>query len=103
VHGSPCGDRETGAPFASTGWPTKKAATARGAQHFTDHKLGAEIQAALLQALGETEDPEAVDLDAVRAKAIGDSEHSPMQELDDFRADQGLAVVDGSAVSVEDL
>lgn len=36
IQGSPCGD--AGIPFASTGWPTKKAATARGQQHFDEHK-----------------------------------------------------------------
>lgn len=30
VRGSLCGDRETGRPFHSDGWPTKKAALARG-------------------------------------------------------------------------
>ncbi len=34
VQGSPCGDP----PFTSKGWPTKKAALARGAQHFAEHK-----------------------------------------------------------------
>lgn len=32
VSGDPCG------PFVSSAWPTKKAATARGAQHFAEHK-----------------------------------------------------------------
>ncbi len=32
-----CGD-VGGAGFTSTGWPTKKAATARGRQHFDEHK-----------------------------------------------------------------
>jgi hypothetical protein len=36
--GSVCGDPATGVPFHSTGWPTKKAAKARGAQHFAEHK-----------------------------------------------------------------
>jgi hypothetical protein len=38
VQGSPCGDPATGQPFVSTGWPTKKAALARGQQHFAEHK-----------------------------------------------------------------
>jgi hypothetical protein len=25
-------------PFSSSGWPTKKSATARGAEHFAEHK-----------------------------------------------------------------
>ncbi len=62
-----CGDLE-GPPFSSSGWPTKKAATARGAQHFAEHK-------------GE----------------------GPMQELHDFREDQGLVVNDDGSVSVKDL
>jgi hypothetical protein len=33
---SPCG--ADGVPFSSSGWPTKKAATARGAEHFAEHK-----------------------------------------------------------------
>ena len=36
VKGSGCGDN--GMPFTSSGWPTKKAATARGRQHFDEHK-----------------------------------------------------------------
>ncbi len=36
VAGSPCGDK--GVPFTSTGWPTKKTATARGQEHFDEHK-----------------------------------------------------------------
>lgn len=35
VQGSPCGDAQ---PFSSSGWPTKKSATARGQQHFDEHK-----------------------------------------------------------------
>jgi hypothetical protein len=38
IRNSICGDLATGAPFTSTGWPTKKAATARGQQHFDEHK-----------------------------------------------------------------
>lgn len=37
VDGSPCGV-PGGDPFTSTGWPTKKAATERGAQHLYEHK-----------------------------------------------------------------
>ena len=36
VQGSPCGSADK--PFVSSGWPTKKAALARGAQHFAEHK-----------------------------------------------------------------
>ena len=36
VQGHPCG--ADGNAFTSTGWPTKKAALARGAQHFAEHK-----------------------------------------------------------------
>lgn len=36
VSGQPCGDAGVG--FRSTGWPTKKAAAARGEQHFAEHK-----------------------------------------------------------------
>lgn len=38
IQGSPCGDPGTGRPFHSSGWPTKKIAQARGAQHFAEHK-----------------------------------------------------------------
>lgn len=69
VQGSLCGDVASGTPFVSAGWPTKKAATARGAQHFAEHK-------------GE----------------------GAMQEIHDFRTDQGLAVdADGNVVRLEDL
>jgi hypothetical protein len=37
VQGSACGDKITGAPFASSGWPTKATAIARGREHFDDH------------------------------------------------------------------
>jgi hypothetical protein len=37
VQGDGCHSAE-GVPFSSTGWPTKKAALARGAQHFAAHK-----------------------------------------------------------------
>ena len=40
VQGDPCGDP----PFSSNRWPTKKAATARGAQHFDAHKVKAPMQ-----------------------------------------------------------
>lgn len=36
VNDGTCGDEN--ASFSSTGWPTKKAATARGQEHFNDHK-----------------------------------------------------------------
>ena len=67
VADSPCG-QTGGAPFSSSGWPTKKSATARGTQHFAEHK-------------GE----------------------GVMQELHDFRVDQGLTVNDDGSVSVKDL
>ena len=38
IENSRCGNPETGQPFVSTGWPTKKVALARGAEHFDDHK-----------------------------------------------------------------
>jgi hypothetical protein len=38
IQGSPCGDPAAGVPFRSTGWPTKATATARGAEHFAEHK-----------------------------------------------------------------
>lgn len=65
VKGDRCGED---VPFASTGWPTKKSAAARGAQHFAEHK--------------------------------GDG---VMQEIGEFRKDQGLVVADDGSVSVEDL
>lgn len=37
VSGSLCGSPD-GPPFSSKGWPSKKAATARGEQHFAEHK-----------------------------------------------------------------
>jgi hypothetical protein len=37
VDGSPCGE-PVGQPFHSSGWPTKAVASARGAQHFAEHK-----------------------------------------------------------------
>lgn len=36
VAGSACGGN--GVPFASTGWPTKATALARGREHFDDHR-----------------------------------------------------------------
>lgn len=36
IAGSPCGDK--GVPFHSSQWPTKKAAAARGQEHFDEHK-----------------------------------------------------------------
>lgn len=38
IDGSPCGDPATGQPFSTIGWPTKKIAQARGAEHFAEHK-----------------------------------------------------------------
>lgn len=37
---SPCGDPNTGQPFVSSGWPTKKVAEARGLQHIDEHEGG---------------------------------------------------------------
>jgi hypothetical protein len=37
IQGSLCGE-PGGDPFASTGWPTKVAATERGREHFAEHK-----------------------------------------------------------------
>lgn len=39
VEGSPCGE-SGGRPFHSSGWPTKKVASARGVQHFDEHTSG---------------------------------------------------------------
>jgi hypothetical protein len=90
VAGNPCG------PFRSSEWPTKKSATARGQQHFDEHKLGADLIAARLAATeaGEDFDGEAF---------ITAHEHDRMQELHDFREDQGLVVNDDGSVSVKDL
>ena len=141
VQGDPCGDP----PFSSTGWPTKKAATARGGQHFAEHKLGAEIReavtaaerAAVAKALAAAErttiakavaavkDPTdetavviaraeavaavtaeakaGVDRQSIAAAVAKESDHSVMQELHDFRVDQGLVVNDDGSVSVKDL
>lgn len=38
IANSRCGNTETGQPFLSTGWPTKKTALARGQEHFDEHK-----------------------------------------------------------------
>lgn len=38
IANSKCGDPETGQPFHSDGWPTKKVALARGQEHFDEHK-----------------------------------------------------------------
>lgn len=66
-----CGDRETGTQFASTGWPTRETAEARGQEHFTEHTTGI--------------DP--------------DAETVPTSSLEDFRAKHGLTVnPDGKAV-----
>lgn len=37
IEGSGCGV-PGGVPFISSGWPSKKVAQARGAQHFAEHK-----------------------------------------------------------------
>lgn len=37
IQGSACGDAAGGVPFASTSWPTKATALARGREHFDDH------------------------------------------------------------------
>lgn len=67
VKGSPCG--VVGAnpqPFTSTGWPTKKAAMARGAQHFAEHRGDGHMQDLhefrAEQGLGVTNDGRAVEL-----------------------------------------
>lgn len=69
VKGSPCGDRDAGAAFASTGWPTKATATARGAEHFADHKGEAPMsELAVFRAkhnLGVTDDGAAVSLEDI--------------------------------------
>ena len=74
VSGDPCWNAD-GLPFRSSGWPTKKSATARGAQHLAEHK----------------------------ANLTPDSEPAPMQSMDDFIREQGLVVNDDGSVSVEDL
>lgn len=67
VQGDPCHGPD-GVAFRSSEWPTKKSATARGAQHFASHK-----------------------------------DQTPMQELHDFRVENGLVVADDGSVKVEDL
>jgi hypothetical protein len=83
VVGAPC-HGVSGQPFSSSGWPTKKVAAARGAQHFTEHKLGAEIL-------------EALALEDARVRGEG--------SLDEFRAEHGLVAHDNGthAVRIEDL
>ena len=96
-----CGDH--GVPFRSTLWPTKKTAAARGAEHFSDHKLGAEIieaRAAL------PEDATFEQHNKVRNDVIKSSEHKVQSELADFLAEHGLAPhPDGSGrcIRIEDL
>jgi hypothetical protein len=74
VQGDPCHGVD-GRAFRSTRWPTKKAATARGAQHLAEHKANLE--------------PEA--------------EAQLMQPMQEFIRDQGLVVNDDGSVSVEDI
>lgn len=90
-------------PFSSSGWPTKKSATARGRQHFDDHKLGAEIQQAMTAAVAEAGDPTEVDREAIRARVIEESKFAVTQEMSEFLKDQGLVVNDDGSVSVKDL
>lgn len=107
-------------PFSSTLWPTKKAAIARGAQHFSEHRLGAEIReavggaeaAAVEAARAKAKDQSkldhkaimaTVDREVIRARVIKASKFAVMQELHHFRKDQGLVVNDDGSVSVEDL
>ena len=64
VQGSPCGDE---VPFASTGWPSKKVALARGQEHFDEHK-GDGVMSSLddfrtKHKLGVTDDGVAVSLE----------------------------------------
>lgn len=44
IAGSQCGDPNTGVGFTSPGWATKKAALARGQEHFNEHKHPGEAQ-----------------------------------------------------------
>lgn len=64
VSGSPCGGEE---PFASTGWPTKASALARGQEHFDDHRGVAPMSTLedfrAKHGLGVTEDGKAVSLE----------------------------------------
>lgn len=69
IKGSPCGDAASGAPFVSTGWPTKATAEARGQQHFDEHK-GISVMQTLEdfraeQGLGVNEDGQAVSLEDI--------------------------------------
>jgi hypothetical protein len=110
VVGAPC-HGVSGQPFSSSGWPTKKVAAARGAQHFTEHKLGAEILAALAledaRVRGEGQEDGLTDeqREKVRADVIERSEHSVSQSLEEFRAEHGLVAHDNGthAVRIEDL
>lgn len=121
VKGDLCGDQAVGGGgFRSSEWPTKDTALARGEQHFSEHRLGAEIRGALeaaeseavAKALKAAKNPDEVDQVAVRGDvdhaAVRDavvkkSKHAPMQELHDFRADKGLVVADDGSVSLEEL
>ena len=73
VSGDPCWTTD-GVPFRSSGWPTKKSAAARGAQHLAEHKAN-----------------------------LTGGDPQPMQDLHEFRAEHGLVVNDDGSVSVEDL
>lgn len=66
VQGSPCGE-PGGAPFASTGWPTKASATERGREHFAEHR-GEGVASSLEEfrakhGLGVNDDGKAVSLE----------------------------------------
>jgi hypothetical protein len=72
----PVTDGTCGAPggpaFASTGWPSRTIAEARGLEHFTEHRTGA--------------DP--------------DAETVPMSTLEDFRGRHGLTPTENGARAV---
>lgn len=90
--------------FTSTLWPTKKVATARGAQHFEDHKLGAHFIAA--RDAAQAEDPEAeLDQAALLAQVMADTGLRPTPSLEDFRAEHNLTQHSNGthAVRIEDL
>lgn len=73
VNDGSCGTRG-GPSFSSSGWPTKKAATERGAQHFADHK-----------------------------SALPDGEEFTMPELHAFRVEAGLAADPAHLVTAKEL
>lgn len=68
IQGSPCGE-PGGRGFLSTGWPTKKAALARGQEHFDEHKgLGAAQELhefRVSQGIGVADDGSTVELKAI--------------------------------------